>query len=385
MNALPPTLILVTTSFPISGDGSEAAGSFVADFAEELAKHLQVRVVAPGPSVALERWGPNLEVYRYAAPSKPLSNLKIWKFTDLLALRRVLSSGQRATNLAVAGSGRKAQILALWALPSGHWARRASKHYGIPYSVWTLGSDVWALGRIPVVRTYLRRVIIDACRCFSDGIKLGEDTRRIGRRNVEFLPSTRRVDADRKSILKGVPPYRLLFLGRWHPNKGVDLLLNALGRLSDDDWTRIEVVEICGGGPMEKTVRQCAETLHSLGRPVLVKGYLDKSAAEAAISAADYLLIPSRIESIPVVFSDAMKLGTPVVSMPAGDLRFLLGATPACGVVAESIDETAFAKALSQAIKYAPLSFTEGVDDQATQFDLPLTVRRLLACLKMGG
>jgi hypothetical protein len=41
-------LVLVSTSFPVLGDGSEAAGSFVSDLAEELAKHLPVRVVAPG-------------------------------------------------------------------------------------------------------------------------------------------------------------------------------------------------------------------------------------------------------------------------------------------------------------------------------------------------
>lgn len=44
----PRALVLIATSFPILGDGSEAAGSFVSDLAEELAKHPPVRVVAPG-------------------------------------------------------------------------------------------------------------------------------------------------------------------------------------------------------------------------------------------------------------------------------------------------------------------------------------------------
>ncbi|MBK8122824.1 MAG: hypothetical protein IPK54_04560 [Dokdonella sp.] len=41
-------LVLVTTSFPIAGDGSEAAGSFVSDLVEEVAVKTPVRVVAPG-------------------------------------------------------------------------------------------------------------------------------------------------------------------------------------------------------------------------------------------------------------------------------------------------------------------------------------------------
>src|SRR5690606_36196482 len=52
----PPALVIVTSSFPISGDGSEAAGTFVADLAEELAKHVPIRIVAPGRADGREPW-----------------------------------------------------------------------------------------------------------------------------------------------------------------------------------------------------------------------------------------------------------------------------------------------------------------------------------------
>ena len=184
-----PAIVLVTTSFPILGDGSEAAGSFVSDLAEELAKHLPVRVVAPGAHSTREHWADNVEVFRFAAPDKPLSTLKPWMPSDLLAIRRVLAAGEAATREA-ANAGPTAHILALWALPSGHWARRVSRQAGVPYSVWTLGSDIWTLGRIPVVRSHLRRVLRDAHTCYSDGLKLADDTRAICGREVEFLPST---------------------------------------------------------------------------------------------------------------------------------------------------------------------------------------------------
>ena len=60
-------------------------------------------------------------------------------------------------------------------------------------------------------------------RCYSDGIKLAEDTRRIAGREVQFLPSTRRIGRVRSEPPRAAAPYRLLFLGRWHPNKGIDL------------------------------------------------------------------------------------------------------------------------------------------------------------------
>lgn len=374
-------IVLVTTSFPISGDGSEAAGSFVSDLAEELAKHVPVRVVAPGRSTVREQWSPGVEVFRYAAPGKPLSTLKLWQLGDIA---RVLRGGARATRDAV-NAGPTAHMLALWALPSGEWARRVSRASGVPYSVWTLGSDIWTLGRIPLIRNLLRRVLQQGHACYSDGLKLAEDTRRIAGREVAFLPSTRRIDARRERPLADTPPYRLLFLGRWHPNKGVDLLLDALDLLDDADWSLIAGVEIHGGGPLESLVRERVASLQVRGRPVEAGRFLAKQEAEAAILRADWVLIPSRIESIPLVFSDAMKLDCPVVCMPTGDLPALIANEPRCGVIASNISSASFAAALSIALLQAPATLSSGMILRAKRFGLENVARRILAGMGTGS
>lgn len=371
-------LVLVTTSYPLGADGSEAAGSFVSDLAEELARHVPVRVVAPGPRNAREAWADGVEVFRFASPERPLSTLKPWKPSDLSLIRGVLKAGEAATWEAVQ-AGPTRHVFALWALPSGHWARRVRQATGVPYSVWTLGSDIWSLGRIPFVRAHLRRVLRDASVCYSDGFKLAEDTRRIGGREVEFLPSTRRIDRVRTAPLKTTAPYRLLFLGRWHPNKGVDLLIEALGLLQEEDWRRIEAVEICGGGPLESLVRAGVGALRNAGRPVQLRGYLEKSAAEEAIVRADWLLIPSRIESIPVVFSDAMKLRCPVVAMPVGDLPRLLQ-REGVGVCARDVSSAAYAAALRTAL-------TSDSPDRSSALSLaaePFSLERAIAPRILG-
>ncbi len=336
-------LILISTSFPAVGDGSEAAGSFVSDLVDELALHLPVRVVAPGPADAVEWRSECIAIHRYVAPERPLSTLKPWRPSDLRWIWKVLRGGQRAVDAAVA-AGPSQQILALWALPPGLWARRAAQRSGLPYAVWTLGSDIWSLGRIPLVRAVLRRVLRDADACYSDGLKLAEDTRRIAGRPVAFLPSTRKITLRNPPPPRNQPPYRLLFLGRWHPNKGIDLLLEALAMLTDADWQRIEAVEIRGGGPMEGLVRERVASLQAAGRPVELGGYLAKPDAEAAIVRADWVLIPSRIESIPVVFSDAIKLGRPVVAMPVGDLPSLIA--QGTGTLAQSVNAAKYADAI---------------------------------------
>ncbi|MEM7283505.1 MAG: hypothetical protein AAF438_17955, partial [Pseudomonadota bacterium] len=234
-----PSLALITTSYPIKNDGSEAAGVFVADLAAALSEWLDVRVIAPGSINTIEDRGEAIEIYRYSTPDFPLSTLKVWRPDHQIAIVKVQKSGQRALDAAV-GYGRVDHILALWALPSGHWARRTSLRTGIPYSVWTLGSDIWGLGRIPILRGYLAKVLRDAIHCYSDGYQLADDTEKIAKRNVNFLPSTRQFSSDEMKSMRTQPPYRLLFLGRWHINKGIDILIDALKQLDESSWQRIE-------------------------------------------------------------------------------------------------------------------------------------------------
>lgn len=376
------TLVVVTSSFPIRNDGSEAAGSFVADLVEELAKQIDVRVVAPGQASSSEVWGDRIEVRRFASPPRPLSTLKAWRPSDLYWIARILHGGLQATRAAV--TDEVTHVLALWGLPCGEWVRRAAQAHGLRYSVWLLGSDVWSLGHLPVVRGMLARVIRQARHVYADGYRLAEDAECISGTPVGFLPSTRRIDLSGSAPLRDQPPYRLLFLGRWHSNKGVDLLLDALALLDDDDWRCIEKVEIQGGGPLAPLVHKRVTALRAVGRPVELGGFLAKREAEAAIARADWVLIPSRIESIPVIFSDAMKLGRPVIAMPVGDLPRLVG-TDGCGILAERTDATAYRHALNVVQRTSPLSFAGGISVQAARFNIGKVAASLLGTIPDQG
>ena len=148
------------------------------------------------------------------------------------------------------------------------------------------------------------------------------------------------------------------------------MLLDALGLLEDEVWQRIERVEIQGGGPMEPLVRTRVAALQAQGRPIDAGRYLAKTEAEAAIARADWVLIPSRIESIPVVFSDAMKLGRPVVAMPVGDLPQLLKDGPT-GMVADGLEADAFATAIKRLLAGPNLThFTPGIAKMRARFSL---------------
>jgi len=143
-----------------------------------------------------------------------------------------------------------------------------------------------------------------------------------------------------------------LYLGRWHANKGIDLLFDALDALGEEDWTRIAEIHVAGGGPMKPIVESRVMRLLEAGRPIVLSGFLDRDGAQAALAAADRLLLPSRIESIPVVFSDALAYGVPVVSMPVGDIPDLLA--DGGGWLATEVSGFAFAQAIKVSLEPSP-------------------------------
>lgn len=369
-------LLLITTSYPWIADGREAAGSFVADFADALANHVYVSVVAPGLADHSEQRGA-LSVHFFRAERLPLSLLRPWAPTDWPIIRRTLNAGSDRCR-AVAAAHPVDHALALWALPSGHWARQLPG--GVPYSVWGLGSDIWTLGRIPIVRGLLRRVLRGAEHCFADGLQLGADMERICGRDCRFLPSARLFASPHRRLAATRPPYRLAFLGRWHPNKGIDLLLDALALLDDADWQSISGVRIAGGGPLAEHVGTAVGTLKAGGRPVSQQGFLDRAAAAELFDWADFMLLPSRIESIPVIFSDAMQAGRPLIATPVGDLPQLL-ADYGTGVLAESATAHAIAQAIRRSIIVDAASLQQGIARAAADFDIGQSAAHVAALM----
>jgi glycosyltransferase involved in cell wall biosynthesis len=373
-------ILVVSTSYPAAlADGSEAAGIFVSDFSRALASRTEVTVVCPDLTESIEKGSP--EVRRFPVPRLPLASLNPLQPASWPSIISVLSTGLAAVEKA-AYDFRPDHIFALWALPSGWWAMRAAKKHRISYSTWSLGSDIWSLGRIPVVRGMLRKVLATADHRFADGLKLCEDVRRISGGSCEFLPSCRDLGIRNPPARRTSPPYRLAFLGRWHPNKGIDLLLDALRLLGADGWQNIEEIRIHGGGPLEEDVKQTCMLLGESGRPVRVGGYLDRDAAASLLAWADFVIIPSRIESIPVVFSDALQSGCRVISTPAGDLPGLIDES--IGTVSVDVSAESIRAAVTSAVS-RDYGSPGAADRIRPVFDVRAVAGRVLACLEGGA
>jgi glycosyltransferase involved in cell wall biosynthesis len=107
-------------------------------------------------------------------------------------------------------------------------------------------------------------------------------------------------------------------IGRLHPQKGYDVLLDALARWGARE--PVPSVAIAGDGPLhdELAARIRAERL-----PVTLLGRRDDVAD--LLGAADVCVLPSRWEGSPLTAQEALRAGTPLVATRAGGLPELLG------------------------------------------------------------
>lgn len=139
----------------------------------------------------------------------------------------------------------------------------------------------------------------------------------------------------------------LVAAGRLVPQKGFDLLLDAIALCADP---RLRLT-ILGEGPLREALSARAAA-HGLAGRVRFAGFVPNP--YTAFAAADAFVLSSRFEGLPNVVLEALACGTPVIAVPApGGVTEI--ARQAGGVrVAASVDARALADAITR--------FTEGRD-----------------------
>lgn len=260
------------------------------------------------PATHQVRW------FEWAGRSKPLVDFSLTSPADVVAILSLLTAGTRALKQLIAEE-RIDQCLALWAIPAGYLARRACGT-SVPYSVWSLGSDIHTWARRPIAGSIVRRVLRGAEHRFADGLALSDEVRRISGRDCDFMPSTRRLPSA-APVERPNGKFAFLFVGRLEAVKGADVIVEAMLHVLSlgIDAT----LTMCGTGSMEESLRRrieeggATERIALLGsRPAdVVAGYMAK---------CDCLVIPSRMESIPIVFSEALQAGIAMLVTDVGDM-----------------------------------------------------------------
>ena len=137
-------------------------------------------------------------------------------------------------------------------------------------------------------------------------------------------------------------PARLLFVGRLMRYKGLGLLADALGALSERrDWR----LTVAGAGP---EAAQATDLFKSFTQAAPVRaGWLDDEALLDLLREHDVLLAPYISATQSGTVAEALALGMPVIATPAGGLAEQVGAG---GWVSASIDAKVYAETLARAL-----------------------------------
>ena len=253
--------------------------------------------------------------FEWAGSSKPLVDFSLRSPGDLRLIASLLRSGERALRVLLEEKRIEA-VLALWALPAGYLAWRACRPR-IPYSVWALGSDIHTWARRPVIGSLVRRILRDAQHRFADGIELGAEVTRICGRDCDFLPTMRRLPTPALLPRPLGAGFNFLFVGRLEPVKGADVIVDAMLELLRSGSSAGLIV--CGTGSMERSLKLQVEAAGATDR-ILFLSSQPGDVVAGYMSACDCLVIPSRNESIPIVFSEALQAGLPMLVTDVGDM-----------------------------------------------------------------
>lgn len=110
-----------------------------------------------------------------------------------------------------------------------------------------------------------------------------------------------------------------LFVGRFAPLKGLDLLLSAVAHLKDK-VADLHLMIVGGDGPRSANTKALVELANRLGirSQVTFVGRIEQRDLPTYYNAADLLVVPSHYESFGLVVLEALACGTPVAATPFG-------------------------------------------------------------------
>lgn len=333
-------LWVISSSYPTAPHESVNAGVLARDLALSLSRRgHEVHVITPTKPGGVT-FDPELRgvAFSWYKPTREISDIGRTP-VDVIRAASLMASGLSTVSRLARRTPPDA-IIGLWGLPSGLLARRAAQAAQADYGVWLLGSDVWRADELPMGRRLLTSACRDAAVVAADGKSLADAAARITGVEVEYLPSSRRLP---RPAGQSFPMVDVAFIGRYHRNKGPDILLQALATLQAE---RGISAEFYGAGGLENALREQAGRL----KKVAVNNPIDGSRVRSRLQSCRVLVIPSRVESVPLILGDAIQARCLVVVSDVGDMADIVRRF-GIGRVAEANDPVSLAKAIQSVIE----------------------------------
>jgi glycosyltransferase involved in cell wall biosynthesis len=136
-------------------------------------------------------------------------------------------------------------------------------------------------------------------------------------------------------------------------------------------------LHLFGVGSLEPLL---CERIKGYERYISLGGYADPDTLVAYMRACDWLVIPSRIESIPLILIDAFQMRLPVVVTDVGDVGELVR-RHGVGKVVSAEEPAALAKGMRWAMQHTKAEFEEAIEVAVREFDLARSATRCVQAL----
>jgi glycosyltransferase involved in cell wall biosynthesis len=261
-------------------------------------------------------------------------------------------------------------ILAAWVYPDATAAAHLARDYRCPLVVKVLGSDINEIAHHDSLRAQIGQTLTQAQRILAVSNALKERVIDLGIPREKVVMHHNGVNGDQFTVRDahevrqrlGLRQDRKLvcYVGNLKPEKGVDVLIEAMGCLHREGNREIEAVMV-GSGSMDEALRGAVrrgrfeDRVHFVGR---------KLHAEIPdwIAACDVFCLPSRREGCPNVVLEGLASGRPVVATAVGGVPELINADN--GILVPSEQPEALAAALKAALsrKWDPTALRQSVE-----------------------
>ena len=135
-----------------------------------------------------------------------------------------------------------------------------------------------------------------------------------------FRPNNEIRSTERTSLQISEDAFVVLFVGRLEEIKQVDILVESMVSLKDKFPVRLL---LAGDGTKYEPLKKLVNKLH-LSSAVKFLGKVSHDDIHVYYNIADVLLLPSKMEGVPMVILEALACGTPVVASTVGGIPDLV-------------------------------------------------------------
>ena len=359
-------IVSLTSLFP--NHMNPVRGVFIKERLRHVAKHHDLRVVAPVPYFppvrCYHRWDQytrvrsreridRLPVYHPRYVTIPRVGMALYGLLYFLSLYPFLRRLHRR---------RPFDLLdAHYLYPDGLAAVLLARALGRPVVLSARGTDVNLFMRLPLIRRWILYALrrCDRIIAVSGALKEAMVAAGIGPRKIDVVPNGvdvslfPAVSREQARAELGLNPVGriILSVGSLRPSKNFEYLLRALREIRSDQAYRDLSLAIVGYGHHRDRLKREISRL-GLDDHVILAGRVPHEQMVRWYRASDLFCLASGSEGWPNVIFESLICGLPVVSTPVGGVPEIL-VSPRYGILLKDADPAGLTAGLREAIRQA--------------------------------